>query len=158
MLSVNVFGPPDIYCLAARLHLTRQRISDEDEDDENDDTEDMEDIANFETELAQGEDTAADAAKSFAPKAKRGRKMTMTTKDTDAMCTTIEETTIVNDSAEATQSAKKKKRGRKSGTTKTPDDTNSKDATKNHATTSTSDEDEECSALNCIRPTGNVCT
>lgn len=135
--------------------LFRQRISDDDDDDENDDNEEMEDIANFETELAQGTDTAADSVKATAPKTKRGRKMTMTTKDTDAMCSTIEETTIVNDSTESTQSAKKKKRGRKSGTIKTPDDTNSKDATKNHTTTSTSDEDEECSALNCIRPTGN---
>lgn len=117
----------------------------------------MENIANFENELARSSDTATESAKSSALKPKRGRKMTMTTKDADAMCTTIEEsTTIVSDAAELTQSEKKKKRGRKSVTNKTEDEANTKEDTKNAATTSTSDEDDECGALNCKRPIGIV--
>lgn len=132
----------------------RQRISDDDDEDNNDD-DDMENIANFENELARSSDQAADSTRSTAQKPKRGRKMAMTTKDTDAMCTTIEEsTTIVSDSTDLTQCAKKKKRGRKSGTNTTPTDADTKEETKTSATTSTSDEDEECRALNCIRPTG----
>lgn len=124
-----------------------------DDDDENDDDEDMEDIANFEHELSQHE--ASDAnSKTPVQKPKRGRKMTMTTKDTDAMCTTIEEsTTILSDNAQLSLSAKKKKRGRKSVTNQSRQD-NSKDDAANIVTASTSDEDEECSFANCIRPTG----
>lgn len=115
----------------------------------------MEDIANFEQELSQHE--ASDAnRKTPVQKPKRGRKMTMTTKDTDAMCTTIEEsTTILGDNAQLSLSAKKKKRGRKSVTNQSRQE-NSKDETSSHiVTASTSDEDEECSFANCIRPTGN---
>lgn len=128
-----------------------------DDDDENDDDEDMEDIANFEHELSRNNDESATDANSKTPiqKPKRGRKMTMTTKDTDAMCTTIEEsTTILSDNAQLSLSAKKKKRGRKSLTNQSRQD-NSKDDTTNVVTASTSDEDEECSFANCIRPTGN---
>lgn len=116
----------------------------------------MEDIANFEQELSQHE--ASDAnRKTPVQKPKRGRKMTMTTKDTDAMCTTIEEsTTILGDNAQLSLSAKKKKRGRKSVTNQSRPDNSKDDNTSSHiVTASTSDEDEECSFANCIRPTGN---
>lgn len=132
--------------------LSRQRLSDD--DDDNDDDEDMEDIANFESELSRNDETA-DAHKIPTQKPKRGRKMTMTTKDTDAMCTTIEEsTTILSDNVQLSLSAKKKKRGRKSVTNQTRQETNSKEDTRTVVTASTSDEDEECSFANCIRPTG----
>lgn len=114
----------------------------------------MEDIANFENELSRT-DEAADN-KVLTQKPKRGRKMTMTTKDTDAMCTTIEEsTTILSDNAQMSLSAKKKKRGRKSVTNQSrPDSSSNKGDSTNVVTASTSDEDEECSFANCIRPTG----
>lgn len=127
-----------------------------DDDDENDDDEDMEDIANFENELSRNDESTDANNKTPAQKPKRGRKMTMTTKDIDAMCTTIEEsTTILSDNAQLSLSAKKKKRGRKSVTNQTRQDSNSKDDAANVVTASTSDEDEECSFANCIRPTGN---
>lgn len=136
--------------------MHRQRISD-DEDDENDDDENMEDIVNFENELSREDETNDSSNKTPAQKPKRGRKMTMTTKDNDAMCTTIEEsTTILSDTTQLALNAKKKKRGRKSGTNQMRQESNSKDDTKNIATASTSDEDEECSASNCIRPTGKL--
>lgn len=117
----------------------------------------MEDIANFENELSRGDETNDSSSKTPAQKPKRGRKMTMTTKDNDAMCTTIEEsTTILSDATQLALNAKKKKRGRKSGTNQIRQESNSKDDTKNIATASTSDEDEECSASNCIRPTGKL--
>lgn len=133
--------------------LSRQRISDD--DDDNDDDDDMEDIANFENELSRNDEIADLNSKTPAQKPKRGRKMTMTTKDTDAMCTTIEEsTTIINDNAQLSLSAKKKKRGRKSITNQSKPEINSKDDIRNVVTASTSDEDEECSFASCIRPTG----
>lgn len=114
----------------------------------------MEDIANFENELSRNDDVSDANNKAPAQKPKRGRKMTMTTKDTDAMCTTIEESmTILSDNAQLTLSAKKKKRGRKSVTNQSRE-SNSKDDAGNVVTASTSDEDEECSFTNCIRPTG----
>lgn len=88
-------------------------------------------------------------------KPKRGRKMTMTTKDTDAMCTTIEEsTTILSDNVQLSLSAKKKKRGRKNVANQSRPDSDTKRDSTNVVTASTSDEDEECSFANCIRPTG----
>lgn len=130
--------------------LSRQRLSDDDEDNEDDD--DMEDIANLENELSRTDETTDAINKTPAQKPKRGRKMTMTTKDTDA---TIEESmTILNDSAQLNLSAKKKKRGRKSVTNQTRQETVSKDDGRSVVTASTSDEDEECSFANCIRPTG----
>lgn len=132
-------------------------------DDDEEDGDDMEDIASLENELSQhANDDSMDANRATANKTptqkpKRGRKMTMTTKDNDAMCTTIvESTTIVTDNAAqlAALNAKKKKRGRKNMTNQPREESNSKDDTRPIATASTSDEDEECSALNCIRPTG----
>lgn len=142
-----------IMCLSLCVcRLSRQRLSD---DDDNDDDEDMADIANFENELSRNDETAEENNKTPTQKPKRGRKMTMTTKDTDAMCTTIEESmTILSDNVQLSLSAKKKKRGRKSVTNQTRQEPNSKDDTRNVVTASTSDEDEECSFANCIRPTG----
>lgn len=138
------------------IRVSLQRLSDD--DDDNDDDEDMEDIANFENELSRSDEAADTNNKTLAQKPKRGRKMTMTTKDTDAMCTTIEEsTTILSDNAQLSLSAKKKKRGRKSVTNQSRLDSNSnKGDSTNVVTASTSDEDEECSFANCIRPTGNI--
>lgn len=114
----------------------------------------MEDIANFENELSRNGETS-DTNKTPAQKPKRGRKMTMTTKDADAMCTTIEESTmILSDSTQLSLSAKKKKRGRKGVIGQPRQESNSKDDGRNVVTASTSDEDEECSFTNCIRPTG----
>lgn len=134
--------------------MSLQRLSDD--DDDNDDDEDMEDIANFENELSRTDEAADVHNKLLTQKPKRGRKMTMTTKDTDAMCTTIEEsTTILSDNAQLSLSAKKKKRGRKSVTNQSRLESNSnKGDSSNVVTASTSDEDEECSFANCIRPTG----
>lgn len=140
----------------------------------------MEDIVNFENELTRNDEP--DAANKPAQKPKRGRKMTMTTKDNDAMCTTIEESTTIlsensqsplnenwqkqSDGSMRKNSLKKqqmdktkKQRGRKSGTSTPRQDAINKAGSggesKNSATTSASDEDEECSAHNCARPQGN---
>lgn len=133
--------------------------------DDEDDDDDMEEINNYGKTLSSLSDDSADRTSNKTPtqKPKRGRKMTMTTKDNDAMCTTIvESTTILNDSAAqqlAAINAKKKKRGRKNVSNQSPreerEEPNSKDEARNVATTSASDEDEECSAKGCIRPTGN---
>lgn len=141
--------------LYAFFRLTRQRLSDD--DDDNDDDEDMEDIANFENELSRNDEIADN--KMPAQKPKRGRKMLITLKETDG--TMIEEsTTILNDNhrdnAQLNLSAKKKKKGRKSVTNQSRQESNTKtDDVRNVLTASTSDEDEECSFANCIRPTGN---
>lgn len=116
-------------------------------------------------------------------KPKRGRKMQMTTKDNDAMCTTIEEsTTILSENSQSPlnenwhkqqydQSSRKslnlskkpldnknnKKRApRKTGANLSRQESKGeKSGNKNSQTTSASDEDEECSANNCARPQGN---
>lgn len=123
-----------------------------------------------------------DAVSKPAQKPKRGRKMQMTTKDNDAMCTTIEEsTTILSENSQSPlnenwqkqqsdQSSRKssnlskklldnknnKKRvPRKSGTNSSRQESKGeKCENKNSQTTSASDEDEECSANNCARPQG----
>lgn len=122
-----------------------------------------------------------DAANKPAQKPKRGRKMQMTTKDNDAMCTTIEEsTTILSENSQSplnenwqkqqsdqpsrksSNSVKKsldnknsKKRARKlGGNPLRQESKGEKDDSKNSQTTSASDEDEECSANNCARPQG----
>lgn len=128
-----------------------------DDDDENDDDDDIEEIGmNFENEISLTDETTDANDKVPTQKPKRGRKMTMTTKDTDAMCTTIEEsTTILSDNVQLSLSAKKKKRGRKNekANQSRPESNTKRDST-NVVTASTSDEDEECSFANCIRPTG----
>lgn len=138
------------------LYRLSRRISDD--DDENDDDDDIEEIGiNFENVMPLTDEAATDANDKLpTQKPKRGRKMTMTTKDTDAMCTTIEEsTTILSDNVQLSLSAKKKKRGRKSVTNQSNrPDSNTKGDSTNMVTASTSDEDEECSFANCIRPTG----
>lgn len=124
-----------------------------------------------------------DAGSKPVQKPKRGRKMQMTTKDNDAMCTTIEEsTTILNENSQSSlnenwqkqqsdQSSRKssnstkklldnknnKKRApRKSGANPSRQEfKGEKGENKNLQTTSASDEDEECSANNCARPQGN---
>lgn len=129
-----------------------------DDDDENDDDDDIEEIGmNFENEISMTDETTDTNDKVPTQKPKRGRKMTMTTKDTDAMCTTIEEsTTILSDNAQLSLSAKKKKRGRKNEkVNQSRPESNTKRDSTNMVTASTSDEDEECSFANCIRPTGN---
>lgn len=133
---------------------------------------------NFENELTRFDEF--DTLNKPAQKPKRGRKMTMTTKDNDAMCTTIEEsTTILSENSQSSlnenwqktadgamrkstsNSTKKsldksKKRGRKSVPNAPRQETNNKTGEiKQHtATASTSDEDEECSAHDCVRPQG----
>lgn len=137
------------------VHSLSRRIYDD--DDENDDDDDIEDIGlTFENEIHLTDDTTDGNDKVTTQKPKRGRKMTMTTKDTDAMCTTIEEsTTILSDTVQLSASAKKKKRGRKNVSNQSRPDSNTKGDSTNVVTASTSDEDEECSFANCIRPTGN---
>lgn len=92
-------------------------------------------------------------------KIKRGRKMTIMTKDMDDSViidgnTTTSATSMNLNSPAAMAAKNKKKRGRKSNIHLPRGQTNSKEEKGNTTTASTSDEDEECSALNCIRPSG----
>lgn len=101
-------------------------------------------------------------------KVKRGRKMTIMTKDSDdsmpviidnnssVLSTSTTSNTVANTAANtaAALAAKKKKRGRKSNINPQRPNSSPMEEKGNVTTASTSDEDEECSALNCIRPSG----
>lgn len=94
---------------------------------------------------------------------KRGRKFVQTVKETDTQITIVEEnsSTSLTDVAAANQSqiqTNNKKKRRKRKLPNQPNQDAPKNADSRNVTTaaSTSDEDEECSALNCIRPSGNA--
>lgn len=139
-------------------------VDDDDEDIDDDDDDDTQTFNNCGTN-APNQALNSNASQ----KIKRGRKMTIMTKDIDEAIPEIIDTAS-NVSIHPSPTAitliavaaalKKRKRGRKSTPTMNPPATLTKvDAKgeKGNATTTsaTSDEDEECSALNCIRPTGN---
>lgn len=94
---------------------------------------------------------------------KRGRKVALTAKEIDSQIMIIDEnsSTSLHDVSNSSQSNKNnnnknKKRRRKNQTNQPNQDANSKDDSRHlNTAASTSDEDEECSALNCIRPAGN---
>lgn len=127
----------------------------------------MEEADNTDTEMSLN-NTAPNASDSIAgngnvpdnkiqsQKTKRGRKVALTTKENDSQMSILVEcsTSIVDNLQLAPNS--KKKRGRKSQTNQRNESSNWKDEVRNVTTASTSDEDEECSALNCIRPAGKI--
>lgn len=128
---------------AVEQRLLRQRSSDDYDDD------DIEEISSIESELSRNEEST-DSAKKSAQKTKRGRKMAMNTKDMDAMCTTSDDSS----------DAKIKKRNRRSGTNQDLqlqlDPMNDEGSI--YGAASIAEEDEECSLISCIRPTGKIQT
>lgn len=108
--------------------------------------------------------TATLANSDSKPSTKRGRKVALTAKDVDSQIMIIDEnsSTSLHDVSNSSQSNKNsinnnknKKRRRKNQTNQSNQETTSKEEGRNvNTAASTSDEDEECSALDCIRPSG----